>query len=172
MYADFLVASGLGVSPRRPSTLPPCSGVEYRSSCPYCAPRWCAQRVTARLCMLASLYLRCSESAHVRDRPSLLCPTTACTPGQSPARPHTHVPAARARVWRPLLAPTEDSHTTHARCGYLTWPTSCAVIYPMPCAVMLVFVQCSLPVQSVLPPPRHAHRGEGGPPLPEGSSAV
>jgi hypothetical protein len=67
--------------------------------------------------------------------------------------PHTHArAAARAVWWRPLLAPTEDSHTTHARCGYLTWPTSCAVINPMPCAVMLVFVQCSLSVQSVPSP--------------------
>jgi hypothetical protein len=72
VYAGIFVAPGLGANLRRPSTLPPCSGVESWSSCPYCVPRWRAQRVTARLCMLVSLSLWGPDPAHVRDRPSLL----------------------------------------------------------------------------------------------------
>jgi hypothetical protein len=75
-------------------------------------------------------------------------------------------------VWRPLLAPTEDSHTTYTRCGYLTWPDAmrshlpdamCRHVSPYP--VLVACAVCAFP-------PRHAYRGEGGPPLPEGSSAV
>ena len=85
------------------------------------------------------------------------------------ASPPTHARAVSGgRYW----PPSEGSHTTHARCGYLTWPDAmrshlpdamCRHVSPYP--VLVACAVCAFP-------PRHAYRGEGGPPLPEGSSAV
>ena len=65
------------------------------------------------------------------------------------ASPPTHARAVcGGRYWPPLRVPTPRIRDVVTSPG----PTPCAVIYPMPCAVMLVLIQCSLPVQSVLSP--------------------
>jgi hypothetical protein len=145
LYAGFLVASGLGASPRQPSRFSPCSGVESWSSYPYCAPRWRAQRFTANLCMLASLLLRGSDPVHDS---SLEFPLALRALGSShdrllPTVPHdgehslpvAYPPShARAvcggRFWLPARPLTLRTRDVVASPGL----TPCAVICPMPCA--------------------------------------